>query len=178
MVLAWCAWQIATASASAASALSMEQPGKRRRTINWIWVFSAWPAPTTDFLTRLVEYSDTLSPRSAGASSTTPRATPSFRVEAGFLLTKVSSTAASSGRKRSSTSPIWRKRLDQTLAERQVDRGVDDAVGDMGQAVAGDIDDPPAGMAQAGIETENAHRINTPLPQAGEGGARRAAMGG
>jgi len=68
IVPAWCAWQIATASASAASAEAIEQPGNSRRTISCTCDFSACPAPTTDFLTRFVEYSLTLSPRSAGAS--------------------------------------------------------------------------------------------------------------
>ena len=58
---------------------------------------SAWPAPTTDFFTRLAAYSNTGRPARAGASITTPRAWPSFRVEAGLTLTKVSSTAASIG---------------------------------------------------------------------------------
>src|SRR5271170_1725864 len=88
----------------------MAQPGSRRRTINWICSLPAWPAPTTDFLIKLAEYSATGTPRSAGANSTTPRATPSFSVEAAFLLTKLSSTAASSGRKRSSTTVSWRNK--------------------------------------------------------------------
>src|SRR5689334_7967967 len=58
---------------------------------------------------KLAEYSATGSPHSAGASSTTPRATPSRKVEEGLRLTKVSSTAASSGRKRSTTAVICRK---------------------------------------------------------------------
>ncbi len=45
-----------------------------RRTIICTCVLSAWPTPTTDFLMRLAEYSWTSMPRSAGASSTTPRA--------------------------------------------------------------------------------------------------------
>ena len=48
---------MATASASAASAAPISQPGRIRRTIICTCVFSAWPAPTTDFLTRLAEYS-------------------------------------------------------------------------------------------------------------------------
>src|SRR6266852_1233975 len=96
-VAAWWAWQMATARASAASPASIAAPGSRRRTIISICCLSAWPTPTTDFLIRLAEYSKTGMPRSAGTSNTTPRATPSFKVEAGFLLTKVSSTAASSG---------------------------------------------------------------------------------
>src|SRR6516165_4563174 len=65
---------------------------------------------------RLAEYSDTGSPRSAGANSTTPRATPSFNVEAGLRLTKVSSTAASSGWKRSITEVICRNRETSRIA--------------------------------------------------------------
>src|SRR6202011_4317534 len=76
IVPAWCAWQIATASASAASGVAIAQPGNNRRTIICTWSFSACPAPTTDFLTRFAEYSATGRPRSAGANSTTPRATP------------------------------------------------------------------------------------------------------
>ena len=141
---------------------SIAQPGSSRRTISWTCAFSAWPAPTTDFLTRLAEYSATGRPRSAGASRTTPRATPSFRVEAGFLLTKVSSTAASSGRKRSRTSLDLAEQRHQPLGQRQVDRRVHDPVGDMGQPVAGDVDDPPAGMAQPGIEPDHAHPSRAP----------------
>src|SRR5262249_39117034 len=45
-VAAWWAWQMATASASAASADCSRQPGSRRRTIICTCAFSAWPAPT------------------------------------------------------------------------------------------------------------------------------------
>ena len=44
-------------------------------------------------------YSATRRPSRAGASRTAPRACPSFNVERGFSLTKVSSTAASEGLK-------------------------------------------------------------------------------
>jgi len=50
---------------------------------------SAWPVPTTDFLMALAEYSCTARPESAGTSSDTARAWPSFKVELGFLLRKV-----------------------------------------------------------------------------------------
>jgi hypothetical protein len=76
---------------------AMLASGSSIRTMCWTWVLSAWPAPTTDFLMWLAPYSATRRPANAGTSSTTPRARPSFRVEVGFLLTKVSSTAASSG---------------------------------------------------------------------------------
>ena len=62
-----------------------------------IWRLSAWPAPVTDFFTRLAAYSNTGRPARAGASSTTPRAWPSLSVEPGLTFTKVSSTAASIG---------------------------------------------------------------------------------
>ena len=57
-----CAWVIATARASAASAFTSPAVGSSRFTMKAIWVLSAWPAPTTAFLIRLGEYSATLSP--------------------------------------------------------------------------------------------------------------------
>ena len=65
----------------------------------WIWRFSAWPAPTTDFLTRFGVYSAIARPFTAGASSAMPRACPSFSVARALSLTKVSSIAASCGLK-------------------------------------------------------------------------------
>ena len=59
---------------------------------------SAWPTPTTAFLTAFGAYSATASPACAGTSSAMPRAWPSFSVPAASLLTKVCSTAAASGR--------------------------------------------------------------------------------
>ena len=59
---------------------------------------SAWPTPTTTFLTAFGAYSATASPACAGTSSAMPRACPSFSVPAASLLTKVCSTAAVSGR--------------------------------------------------------------------------------
>ena len=70
----WCAWQIATASASAASARRIAAPGSRRRTIICTCAFSAPPVPTTASFTDLAAYSVTGTPASAGASSATPRA--------------------------------------------------------------------------------------------------------
>ncbi|MBP2291912.1 hypothetical protein J2851_001673 [Azospirillum rugosum] len=46
----------------------------------------------------LLAYSATDSPACAGTSSATARAWPSFSVETALVFTKVSSTAASSGR--------------------------------------------------------------------------------
>src|SRR5438034_2690062 len=77
-VPAWWAWQIATASASAASALVDIAPGSRWRTMTWTCSLAAWPTPTTDFLIRFAGYSVTGSPASAGTSKATPRATPSL----------------------------------------------------------------------------------------------------
>ncbi len=56
-VAAWWAWQMATASASAASLPLGTQPGSRRRTISATWRLSACPVPTPDFLTRLARKS-------------------------------------------------------------------------------------------------------------------------
>ncbi len=92
-----CAWVMATASASAASGLSGRALGSRNLTISATCAFSAWPLPTTVFLMRLAEYSQTSRPARAGATSATPRAWPSFSADCGSQLTKVSSTAASTG---------------------------------------------------------------------------------
>ena len=77
---------------------NVDRPVVSVRTIMPICALAVWPAPTTDFLTRLAAYSATGSPARAGASSTTPRARPSFSVLWGLRLTKVSSMAAASGR--------------------------------------------------------------------------------
>src|SRR5262249_29027039 len=73
-----CAWAIAAASASAASAWVTPQAGSSRLTMNCTCSLPAWPAPTTHFLTRLGEYSPTSSPASAAASNATARAWPSL----------------------------------------------------------------------------------------------------
>ena len=80
-------------------ALALRACGNRKPIMAPIWRFSAWPAPTTDFLIRFGGYSATTSPPIAGASSAMPRAWPSFKVARAFSLTKVSSTAASCGLK-------------------------------------------------------------------------------
>src|SRR5262249_37852915 len=99
----WWAWVIAIASASAASAVFGSALGRSTPSITRIWVLSAWPAPTTAFLTWFGAYSATVRPHSAGASIATPRAWPSFNVAAPSLLTKVCSTAASAGENSPST---------------------------------------------------------------------------
>src|SRR5665213_1797673 len=100
---------MAIASASAASADFGSAFGSRIFSITRIWFLSAWPAPTTVFLTWFGAYSATAIPNIAGASIATPRAWPSFRVATPSLLTKVCSTAASTGLKSPSTvaSPSW-----------------------------------------------------------------------
>ena len=55
------------------------------------------------FLTRFGAYSAISTPAFAGTMRAMPRAWPSFRVAAAFLLTKVCSIAASSGRYASTT---------------------------------------------------------------------------
>ena len=70
-------------------------PGSRMPTIAFTWFLSAWPFPTSDFLQvcRIFRHRDA----GSQARASVPRACPSFRVEDGFLLMKVSSTAASAG---------------------------------------------------------------------------------
>src|SRR5581483_4159074 len=53
----WCSWQIATASASAASGDPACEAGSSTRTMTCTCSLPAWPAPTTDFLIRLAGYS-------------------------------------------------------------------------------------------------------------------------
>ena len=92
----WCAWHMATAKASAASSTTpLGMVGKSKATIKATWCFSACPDPTTYFFTLFAEYSATFNPNDAGVNKTTPRAMPSFKADAGFWFTKVSSTAAS-----------------------------------------------------------------------------------
>src|SRR3984957_4319948 len=100
---------MAMASASAASGDFGSAFGSRILSITMIWFLSAWPAPTTVFLTWFGAYSETEIPNIAGASIATPRAWPSFSVATPSLLTKVCSTAASIGRKSPSTgaTPWW-----------------------------------------------------------------------
>ena len=93
-----CAWVMAQASASAASACSTPQVGSSRRTIACTCSFCAWPTPTTDFLIRFVAYSAISSPACAPASSATARAWPILSAADGSLATKASSTAIAVGR--------------------------------------------------------------------------------
>src|SRR5215471_21675760 len=93
----WCACVTAIASASAASSDCGSAFGKSTLTIMRICTFSQWPAPTIVFFTRFGAYSATGKPASAGTNMAIPRAWPSLRVAAASRLTKVASTAASSG---------------------------------------------------------------------------------
>src|SRR5205814_7187250 len=102
----WCAWVTAIASASAASSFSGTAFGSSTPIIMRICAFSQWPAPTMVFFTRLGAYSATGRPAIAGTSVAMPRACPSLSVAAASRLTKVASTAASSGAWSATT---WRK---------------------------------------------------------------------
>src|SRR4029077_16139328 len=102
------AWQMATASASAASEVDAVEAGNSIRTIIATCRFSAWPTPTTVFLTRFAAYSATGRPVRASVASATPRAWPSFSADCGSRLMKVSSTAASCGPSRS-TNPVSKR---------------------------------------------------------------------
>ena len=124
-----------------------------------ICAFSQWPAPTMVFFTRFGAYSATGTPAFAGTSSAMPRAWPSFRVAVASLLTKVASTAASSGRelvdhcgqarRGSSTSRSASEALSLVATEPQAT---------IDQPVAVDLDHAPAGAAEPRIDAEDANR--------------------
>src|ERR1041384_4956305 len=80
-----CAWQMAQASASAASGEGSPGSASRRRTMCWTCSLRAWPLPTTDCFT------------CTAAQIAVPRAWPSARVDCGLTLTNTFSTATSSG---------------------------------------------------------------------------------
>ncbi len=86
----WWAWQIATASASAASGdpvpRSMAEAGRITRTITCTCSLPAWPAPTTDFLHEIGGIFEDFELVQGRVSRTTPRASPSFKVEVRVLV--------------------------------------------------------------------------------------------
>src|ERR1700733_6382048 len=102
------AWQMATASASAASEVDAVEAANSILTIIATCRFSAWPTPTTVFLMRFAAYSATGRPVRARVASATPRACPSFSADCGSRLMNVSSTAASCGFSRS-TRPVSKR---------------------------------------------------------------------
>src|SRR6202046_1675650 len=75
------AWQMATASASAASEVDAVEAGSSILTIIATCRFSACPTPTTVFLIRLAAYSATGSPVRASEAGAGPRAWPSFSAD-------------------------------------------------------------------------------------------------
>src|SRR5256885_1127947 len=91
------AWQIAQASASAASGAGSPGRASRRRTMCCTCCFLAWPLPTTDCLTWSAVYSATGRPASTAAQMAVPRACPSASVDCGLALTNTISTATSPG---------------------------------------------------------------------------------
>src|SRR5882672_1577570 len=92
-----CAWQIAQASASAASGEGSPGSASSRRTMCCTCSFAAWPLPTTDCFTCSAVYSDTGRPAITAAQIAVPRAWPRSSVDWGFTFTKTFSTATSTG---------------------------------------------------------------------------------
>src|SRR5215467_4415799 len=92
------AWQIAHASASAASEEGEPVSLSRRFTMCCTCSLLAWPLPTTACLTCSAVYSTTGSPASTAAQIAVPRACPRASVEAGLALTKTFSTTICCGR--------------------------------------------------------------------------------
>src|SRR5581483_4288035 len=92
-----CAWQMAQASASAASGVGSPGSASSRRTMCCTCSFAAWPLPTTDCFTCSAVYSATGRPAITAAQIAVPRAWPSSKVDCGFTLTKTFSIATSTG---------------------------------------------------------------------------------
>src|SRR5258706_2037935 len=95
--LAPCAWQMAQASASAASSEGSPGSSSRRRTMCCTCSLAAWPLPTTDCLTCSAVYSATGRPASSAAQIAVPRAWPRASVDCGLTFTKTFSTATAVG---------------------------------------------------------------------------------
>src|SRR5262249_44984090 len=129
-----------------------------------ICTFSLWPAPTIVFFTRLGAYSATGSPASAGTNIAIPRAWPSLRVAAASRLTKVASTAASSGACSVTTcrSPSWM--LTRRAESARLVVAGDGAAGQERQPRALDRHHPPAGAAKPGIDAKDANRSRAHAP--------------
>ena len=51
---------------------------------------------------------------------------------------------------------------DKAMTLAAIDRRVHHAIGDMAQAIADNIDDPPSGVPQPGIKPENPHPTPSP----------------
>ena len=97
-------------------------------------------------------------PARAGISIAMPRAWPSLSVALASLLTKVASTAASSGAKSSTTlaSPSWI--VTSRSASETLSLVATEPQADVDQPVAVDLDQAPAGAAEPRIDAENANR--------------------
>src|SRR6202000_1403542 len=92
-----CAWAIATASASAASAWSGPLMPRMIPIMCWTWVLSARPVPTTACFTSVAAYSCTTIPWLTTAHTAAPRAWPSLRAESALRAMNTRSIAASAG---------------------------------------------------------------------------------
>ena len=133
-------------------------PASSMRTIIATWSFCAAPVPVTDRLTRLAAYSVTGSPAWAAASRTTPRAWPSFSDEQRVAV----------------DDRLLDRRLGRPVAREHRGQPVIERVQPHRQVVAGiavrrhrrrrtgaaspSLDDAPAGVAQPGIEADQAHQ--------------------
>src|SRR5690606_3695499 len=104
-----CAWQIATASASAASVGGAFGSPSRRATMYCTCAISAPPCPTTAFLTWRGEYSKTGTFAPKVAHSAAALACPSFSALSALRWTKTLSIAISAGAYSSQMRPISSK---------------------------------------------------------------------
>ena len=113
----------------------------------------------TVFLTAFGAYSATARPASAGTSMAMPRAWPSFSVATASLLTKVVSTAASSGTCGCDDVAQAVMNLAKPQRQRRLVVGFDGAGSNETQRIAKRLDDAPAGAPKAGIDADDANRL-------------------
>ena len=154
------AWQMATASASAASEVDAVEAGKSILTIIATCRFSAWPTPTTVFLMRFAAYSATGRPVRAKDRERNAARLAEFQrrlriaVDEGLLDRRLMRPLA--------FDQTGQQAMDrrQALGERGCGVGLDRAATDEDQPRAGGLDHAPAGRAQAGIDAEDANRAD------------------
>ena len=148
---------MATASASAASGRRGFEAGSSTFTIIAICDFSAWPTPTTVFFTRLAAYSATEAGerrRRKGDAARLAELQRRLRVAIDEGLLDRRLVGAMGGDDRGE--PVVE--FAQPIGEGVAGFGMDRAAGDEGEPRPVGLDHAPAGMAQAGIDAENANR--------------------
>jgi hypothetical protein len=119
-----------------------------------IWRFSAWPAPVTDFFTRLAAYSQA-GPRRRQQHHATRSA--ELQGRAGIDVHKCLFDRRFSRLLCGDDGGDAVEQLAQARGQRAIGGNLDHAMRDVAQPVAFDIDHAPAGQSQTGIEADQSH---------------------